>query len=93
MPGNGENPINAEGNTLSNARQQTRDQSWETQAAMDWPIADVLVRNTAKLTVKFMTLLNERVATSMPTSLKTSAGAAGISAMPPFEWTRDKTIY
>ena len=50
-------------------------------------------RNTTKLTVKFTALLNERVAVNMPTSLKVTSGATGTSAMLPFDWTRDKTIY
>ena len=29
----------------------------------------------------------------MPTSLKVTSGAAGIKAMPPFDWTKDKAIY
>ena len=96
MPGNGENTTNAKGSMLNVATdvwQQSRDQSWERQAAMDWAIADALARNTTELMAKFMALLNERVTTSMPTALKTSSGATGISAMPPFHWTRDKTIY
>ena len=78
--------------TLCDARQQTRDLSWERQAATAWLIADALVRNTIKLTAKLTALLNERLAASMPTTLNTSSGTARISAMPPFDWTRDKTI-
>ena len=40
-----------------------------------------------------MAILNERVTSSMPTSLKVISGTAGIKAMPPFDWTRDKAIY
>ena len=29
----------------------------------------------------------------MPTSLKVTSGTAGIKAMPPFDWTKDKAIY
>ena len=96
MPGNGDkDPTKAEGDmgTQCDARQQTRDQSQERQATMDWAITDALVRNTFKLTAKFMALFNERVTMNMPTSLKTSSGATRISAMPPFVWIEDKTIY
>ena len=88
-------PTNAEGTTSTphDARQQSRDQSRERQAAMDWVITEALVRNTAELMAKFMALLNEILATSMPTALKMSSGAARISEMPHFDWTRDKTIY
>ena len=64
----------------------------ERATAMDKLITDALERNTAKIMVKFMALLNERVSTNMPTALKVTSGAAGISAMPCFDW-RDKTIY
>ena len=74
-------------------RQQSRDQSWERKAAMAQAIADALARNTAELMMKFMVLLNERVDMNMSTALKTSSGAARVSAMPPFDWTRDKAIY
>lgn len=93
MPWDGENPANAEEGTLKevrDAQQQCKDQSWERQAAMDLVITDALARNTM---VKFTALLNEHVAASMPTALKTSSGATGISAMPPFYWTRDQAIY
>ena len=29
----------------------------------------------------------------MPTSLKVTSGTAGLKAMPPFVWTKDKSIY
>ena len=42
---------------------------------------------------KFTTLLNLHASTPPPVSLQISSGAAGISDMPPFDWTRDKAIY
>ena len=42
---------------------------------------------------KFMAMLNEHTAIAMLVSMKTSSGTTRISAMPPFDWTRDKTIY
>ena len=67
------------------ARQATQDQSWETATAMEKLVTDALARNTAELTAKFTTLVNERVANNMPTSPKVTSGATGISAMPPFD--------
>ena len=61
MPGNEDkDPINAEAamGTSCDARQQSRGQSQERQAAPDQAIAEALVGNTAELTVKFTALLN-----------------------------------
>ena len=69
--------------TLCDPRQQPRDHSWQRQAATDQAIAETLARNTTELMAKFMALLNERLTMSMPTALKMSSGATGISAMPP----------
>ena len=56
-------------------------------------VTDAVARRIAELTVTFMAFLNEWVTTSMPTSLKVTSGADGISTMPPFDWTKDKAIY
>ena len=71
--------------TAHEARQATQGQSQERATAMDKMITDALARNTAEITAKFMALLNGRVTASMPTSLKVTSGAAGISTMPPFD--------
>ena len=75
------------------ARHVSKDCSRERINAMDKMIADAPARNTTELTAKFTALLNERVAANTPTTLEVTSGAAGISAMPSFDWTRDKTIY
>ena len=67
--------------TVCESRQASRDHSQERQDAMDKTITDTLVRNTIKLTANFMAFLNESLAVSMPTALKTSSGAAGITVM------------
>ena len=75
------------------ARQATWDLSQERATSVEKLVADAVARRTAELTVTFTAILNERVTTSMPTSLKVTSGATGISAMPPFDWTKDKAIY
>ena len=42
---------------------------------------------------RFKAMFNERAAMAMSVSMKTSSGATRISAMPPFDWTRNKAIY
>ena len=101
MPGKGDKGTPTEGEgamggaigLVHNARQAYQDCSRERATAMDKRIADALVRNATELMAKFTALLNEKITTSMPTALKVTSGAAGISAMPSFDWTRDKTIY
>ena len=39
------------------------------------------------------TILNERGAATLQTSLKVSLGANGFKVMDPFDWTKDKSIY
>ena len=75
------------------AKQAAWNLSWERATAVEKLVADAVTRRTAKLMVTFTAILNERVTTSMPNSLKVTSGATGISAMPPFDWTRDKAIY
>ena len=89
MPGNGENSKG----TSRDAHQLARDHCQEKQAAIDEAVAVAISKTTVEMMAKFTALLNERIATSMPVTLKTSSGATEISAIPPFDWTRDKTIY
>ena len=41
----------------------------------------------------YQAILNERGATTLPTSLKISSGSHGFKVMDPFDWTKDKSIY
>ena len=65
----------------------------ERASALEKLVPDAIARRATELTVTLTAILNERVTLSMPTSLKVKSGATGISAMPPFDWTRDKAIY
>ena len=47
----------------------------------------------AKAHAHYQAILNERVATTLQTSLKVSSGANGFKVMDPFDWTKDKSIY
>ena len=76
-----------------NACQASRDLSHERAAAIDRLVAEVIARESARLTATFTAILNHNSAANMPTSLKVTSGAAGIKAMPPFDWTKDKAIY
>ena len=56
-------------------------------------VAEAVARESAQLTMTFTAILNKNSAANMPTSLKVTSRTAGIKAMPPFDWTKDKTIY
>ena len=58
-----------------------------------WAVIAEINKTTAEMMAKFMAILNECAATPAPMSLQISSGATRISAMPPFDWTRDKAIY
>ena len=47
----------------------------------------------AKAHMQYQTLLNDRSAAEIPTSLKVTSGAKGFKVMDPFDWTKDKAIY
>ena len=47
----------------------------------------------AKAHAHYQALLNDRSATTIPTSLKVTSGANGFKVMDPFDWTKDKAIY
>ena len=54
---------------------------------------EAIARESAWLTAIFTAILNWNNAANMPNSLKVTSGAAGIKAMPPLDWTKDKAIY
>ena len=76
-----------------NAHQAVWDLSHERAAALDKLVVETITRESAWLTVTFTAILNQNHTVNMPTSLKVTSRAAGIKAMPPFDWTKDKTIY
>ena len=76
-----------------NAHQSIRDLSCERAATIDKLVVEVVTRESAQLTAMFTAILNQNNAANMPTSLKVISRAAGIKAMPPFDWTKDKAIY
>ena len=41
----------------------------------------------------YQSILNERGAATLPTSLKISSGSHGLKVMDSFDWTKDKSIY
>ena len=75
------------------AHQAAQDLSRKRAAAIDKLVAEAIARESAQLTATFTAILKQNSTANMPTSLKVSSGAAGIKAMPPFDWTKDKAIY
>ena len=82
--------------SLWNAHHANRDLSWEREAR-DAPlakqVAEAIAKEMAKAHAHYPTLLNERSAAAMPTSLKMTSGALGFKVMDSFAWTKDKAIY
>ena len=92
----GEAGDSASAREACNACQANRDLSRESHqraATIDKLVAVAVTRESARLTVTFTAILNQNNAANMPTSLKVTSGAAGIKAMPPFDWTKVKAIY
>ena len=75
------------------ACQATWDLSHVRAAAIDKLVAEAIARESAHLTATFTAILNQNSAANMPTSLKVTSKAAGKKAFPPFDWTKDNTIY
>ena len=76
-----------------NARQAARDLSLERAAAVDKLVVKAIARESAQFTVTFTDILNQNSTANIPTSLMMTSRAAGIKAMPPFDWTKGKAIY
>ena len=72
--------------------QATQDPSCERAATIDKLVAEAIVRESAWLTATFTVILKNSAANTL-TSLEVTSGVAGIKAMPPFDWTKDKAIY
>ena len=89
----GEGAESATAKEAHNAHQASRDLICEREATLSRQIAEAVARETAKVTVHFQEILNERTALSLAGSLKVTSGAAGFKVMDPFDWTKDKSIY
>ena len=86
------------------ATSKTQDGHWDTQrdhsqdqeasnVTLAQTISEAVTREVAKAHVYYQAILNERGATTLPTSLKVSSGSHGFKVMDPFDWTKDKSIY
>ena len=86
------------------ATSETQDGCWDTwrnhsqaqearDATLAQTIAEAVAREVAKAHVHYQAILNEKGATTLPTSLKISSGSHGFKVMDPFDWTKDKSIY
>ena len=75
------------------ACQANRDLSCEKEVTLSRQIMEAIARETAKITVHFQAILNERTTLSLVGSLKVTSRAADFKVMTPFDWTRDKAIY
>ena len=77
--------------------QDTRRDHSQDQEARDITLAqtitEAVTREVAKAHARYQAILNERGATTLPTSLKISSGSHGFKVMDPFDWIKDKSIY
>ena len=62
-------------------------------ATLAQTITEAVARGMAKAHAHYQVILNERGATTLPTSLKVSSGSHGFKVMDPLNWTKDKSIY
>ena len=72
-------------------RDHSRDQEAR-DAALVQTIAEAVTREMAKAHVQYQTIINEKSAPTLPSSLKISSGSHGFKVMDPFNWTKDKSI-
>ena len=82
--------------TQDGHRDAQRDHSQDQEArdaTLVQTIAEAVAREMVKAHVHYQAILNERGATTLPTSLKISSGSHGFRVMDPFDWTKDKSIY
>ena len=73
-----------------------RDLSQEREArdaALAKQVAEAVTREMAKAHAHYQTLLNERSAAVIPTSLKVTSETSGFKVMDPFDWIKDKATY
>ena len=90
----GETAANSE--TQDGRRDTRRDHSQDQEArdaALAQTIAEALTREVAKTHAHYQAILNEKGATTLPTSLKVSSGSHGFKVMDPFNGTKDRSIY
>ena len=73
-------------------KDHSRDQEAR-DATLAQTIAEAVAREMAKAHAHYQAILNERGATTLPTSLKISSGSHGFKVMDTFDWTKDKSIY
>ena len=76
-----------------NACQANRDLSCEWEATLNRQIVEAIARETAKVTMHFQAILNERTMLSLAGSLEVTSAAASFKVMDPFDLTKDKAIY
>ena len=83
----GETAAPSETNRDHNWKQKARD------ATLVQTIVEAVAREMAKAHVHYQAIINEKGATTLPTSLKISSGSHVFKVMDPFNWTKDKSIY
>ena len=89
----GESAATREAHNAHQAIQDLSHESCERAAAIDKLVVEAITRESAWLTAMCTAILNQNNAANMQTSLKVTSRAAGIKAIPPSDWTKDKATY
>ena len=71
--------------TQDGCRDARRDHSRDQDVTLAQTIAEAVAREMAKAHAHYQAILNERGATTLPTSLKISSGSHGVKVMDPFD--------
>ena len=82
--------------TQDGCQDSWRDHSQDKEArdtTLAQTITKAVTREVAKAHAHYQAIINEKNATTLPTSLKISSGSHGFKVMNPFDWTKDKSIY
>ena len=84
-PKDGETAASSETKRDHSQDQEARD------STLAQTITEVVTREMAKAHAHYQAIINEKGATTLPTSLKISSGSHGFKVMDPFNWTKDKS--
>ena len=84
-PKDGETAASSETKRDHSQDQEARD------STLAQTIAEAVTREMAKAHAHYQAIINEKGATTLPTSLKISSGSHGFKVMDPFNWTKDKS--
>ena len=97
MPGHGDSNTEAMATATDKAmrdvRHATLDHSQDQKEEITEVVKAALAEYAGSNGEMFAAKVRQEMTSMMPASIKTSSGATGVSAMPTFDWNRDKQMY